>query len=193
MIDSGHDGSSEHRKNQARSVLRFLKDHEGEWVTTWELVEATSHRFSTSIQKLREQGYEIEKKPIVGSEQFQYRLTSYRRKVLVDKSLKDLYYNTPHWRAMSKQRREFDDWRCVLCKSTENLEVHHFHYDLFEEDIEDLVTLCRNCHRRLHVHAKDKLRSFPKSVAVDIEQRIRNGGKPKINYDNDGYGQLFSD
>lgn len=42
---------------------------------------------------------------------------------------------------------ERDGGRCVLCNSSEDLEVHHRTYESFgNEKLEDLYTLCRQCH-----------------------------------------------
>lgn len=40
---------------------------------------------------------------------------------------------------------------CERCRSTERIQVHHLHYDnLFNEQLEDLMVLCVNCHRKEH-------------------------------------------
>ena len=36
---------------------------------------------------------------------------------------------------------------CQLCKSKDNLEIHHKNYT---KDIQDCMLLCRNCHRDIH-------------------------------------------
>jgi len=45
-----------------------------------------------------------------------------------------------------------DGWRCQLCGSMKNLEVHHRHYRSHSgEDTEDnLITLCSKCHKTHH-------------------------------------------
>ncbi len=41
--------------------------------------------------------------------------------------------------------------RCMLCRRTRDLEVHHITYEnLWHEPDEDLVVLCRRCHARHH-------------------------------------------
>jgi len=48
-----------------------------------------------------------------------------------------------------------DGWRCQLCGSMTNLEVHHQEFRSHSgEDTEDnLITLCNDCHARLHCAA----------------------------------------
>ena len=68
---------------------------------------------------------------------------------------RDDYMETEVWKGLSKQRMKIDGWKCCECKSAENLQVHHIHYPLVwgEESIDDLRTLCDECHKNLH--AKD--------------------------------------
>ena len=61
------------------------------------------------------------------------------------------YINSSKWKKIRQKRIEKDGYRCSLCGSAINLNVHHISYDrLGSEDLEDLVTLCRNCHCTLH-------------------------------------------
>lgn len=45
-----------------------------------------------------------------------------------------------------------DDWRCQSCGSRLGLEVHHItpRSKLGEDVEENLITLCWECHRRIH-------------------------------------------
>ena len=57
------------------------------------------------------------------------------------------YLRTPAWRSLSTQAKERDHYRCVLCGSPDNLEVHHKTYArIGNERLSDLVTLCQRCH-----------------------------------------------
>jgi 5-methylcytosine-specific restriction endonuclease McrA len=48
-----------------------------------------------------------------------------------------------------------DGWRCQLCGTMENLEVHHkkFRSRSGQDTGENLVTLCTKCHAHVHGHA----------------------------------------
>jgi 5-methylcytosine-specific restriction endonuclease McrA len=45
-----------------------------------------------------------------------------------------------------------DAWRCQICGSGQNLEVHHknFRSQLGDDSEENLITLCTICHRIIH-------------------------------------------
>lgn len=45
-----------------------------------------------------------------------------------------------------------DNNRCCMCGTYNDLEVHHLHYrNLGREDIiKDLVTVCVDCHKKIH-------------------------------------------
>jgi 5-methylcytosine-specific restriction endonuclease McrA len=47
---------------------------------------------------------------------------------------------------------ERDGWRCQVCGSLANLEVHHImpRSKLGDEAEENLITLCSQCHRKIH-------------------------------------------
>lgn len=63
-----------------------------------------------------------------------------------------VYLNSPEWKEKARQRLELDGYRCTKCRSAINLRVHHITYaSLGHEDIEnDLITLCNDCHKKLH-------------------------------------------
>lgn len=66
----------------------------------------------------------------------------------------DAYLRTEHWFMLSDKVKQRDGNRCKLCNSTKQLTSHHRSYKnrgKFNE-IEDLVTLCRNCHSIIHEH-----------------------------------------
>jgi 5-methylcytosine-specific restriction endonuclease McrA len=48
-----------------------------------------------------------------------------------------------------------DGWRCQRCGCSENLEVHHIRArsKLGDDSLENLITLCTDCHRAAHVLA----------------------------------------
>jgi 5-methylcytosine-specific restriction endonuclease McrA len=45
-----------------------------------------------------------------------------------------------------------DGWRCQLCGVMTNLEVHHqqFRSHSGEDTEENLITICQDCHSRVH-------------------------------------------
>lgn len=64
------------------------------------------------------------------------------------------YLKSDSWKRKKYARLRKDGLRCQMCGTAKNLQVHHITYENFpNEDIEDLVTLCCDCHSK--VHAKD--------------------------------------
>jgi len=45
-----------------------------------------------------------------------------------------------------------DGWRCQHCSSSKDLHVHHLEKrsNLGDDDMDNLITLCANCHRKQH-------------------------------------------
>ena len=61
------------------------------------------------------------------------------------------YLLSKAWKAKAAKRMRMDDHRCVRCGSAKNLAVHHITYDrLFCEPMDDLITVCNNCHKKIH-------------------------------------------
>lgn len=61
------------------------------------------------------------------------------------------YLNSSPWKQLRKSVLERDNYCCVICKSTYDLNVHHLSYkNLGNEPISDLVTLCSSCHTDRH-------------------------------------------
>lgn len=55
------------------------------------------------------------------------------------------------WQIKRQQRMKIDNYKCVECGVTENLEVHHLSYEnLFHEEMIELETVCRKCHEERH-------------------------------------------
>lgn len=61
------------------------------------------------------------------------------------------YIKTQAWEEMRQKVFRRDGFQCVVCKEAKNLNVHHITYDnLGAEKESDLVTLCRDCHKKVH-------------------------------------------
>ena len=66
--------------------------------------------------------------------------------------------NNPYWEEVKRKVRIRDGHRCQMCGKTYNLEVHHKTYKIGGvsvvghelECLECLVTLCENCHAKVH-------------------------------------------
>ena len=60
----------------------------------------------------------------------------------------DRYIHSAAWRKKADRRLEMDDHICQVCGKDAS-DVHHLTYDRFRnEDMGDLVSLCRECHKK---------------------------------------------
>lgn len=60
----------------------------------------------------------------------------------------DRYIHSSAWRRKADERLELDGHVCQVC-GKEATDVHHLTYDRFgHEDMDDLVSLCRECHQK---------------------------------------------
>ena len=64
------------------------------------------------------------------------------------------YLAGKHWLALREEAWRYYGRSCVLCGSTERLEVHHRSYrNRGSETMADLIVLCHRCHARHHGRA----------------------------------------
>lgn len=66
------------------------------------------------------------------------------------------YLDSRTWARIRDKALERDKYECSICHSPHNLEVHHLKYPdvLGTEPISDLMTLCRECHKKLEDYKK---------------------------------------
>ena len=68
-----------------------------------------------------------------------------------DKESYKEYLQSPRWKAIRKRLYKEYNYKCALCGSGKNLNVHHITYEnLGEENDEDLTVLCQVCHKKIH-------------------------------------------
>lgn len=69
----------------------------------------------------------------------------------------DNYLKSPQWQTLRTERLKKDGFKCQHCGTGKNLRVHHVHYpgELGTESLDDLITLCDQCHREVHNFDKD--------------------------------------
>jgi hypothetical protein len=81
-------------------------------------------------------------KPII------HRYTSEGRQA---KTFYNEYIKSPAWAAKRRQVLIRDNYRCFDCGTSTRLQVHHITYKhLGNEPLEDLITLCTDCHTQRH-------------------------------------------
>lgn len=157
-----------------RRVLDVLADNE--WHSNLDIVNVVGN--TEAIRRIRElsaEGFEIEKDG--HQRNWSYRWTGKIQPMeRVSKKLQEAYYQTNHWRRVSAERKRFDGHRCCHCKSPHELVVHHLFYDLFNEQQDDLITLCKRHHEVMHAAARF---AFPKLVKPQIADRLRRESQVK--------------
>lgn len=61
------------------------------------------------------------------------------------------YLKSKHWRAFREYVFTMLGRKCQLCRSTENVSVHHNMYtNLHRETLDDVAVLCDDCHAKHH-------------------------------------------
>ncbi|WP_348714237.1 hypothetical protein [Tenacibaculum sp. 190130A14a] len=61
------------------------------------------------------------------------------------------YLKSTKWRRIRKDVLERDENMCQECKVSKAEHVHHLTYDnLFNETLEDLLSVCSKCHTKIH-------------------------------------------
>jgi hypothetical protein len=133
-------------------------------------VESRWHRGQAAVHNLRQEGHVID--TIRGK--YLYRGFSGEMKT-VTKSVRDMYYETAHWRATAKARKEIDLFRCIQCRASKDLETHHWVYNLFQEEMSELSTFCKTCHDFIHEVIKCSSVHFPRKLTQETINRIMQG------------------
>jgi hypothetical protein len=88
----------------------------------------------------------------------------------VTPEMRSAYYTTPHWESVRSSRFEHDSMMCVLCGDSDELQCHHVTYqNIFREQLSDLLTVCSDCHRKIHKHGRLK---FPSGISVECAAQI---------------------
>ena len=84
-------------------------------------------------------------------------MTAYYIRQANDKNLYFTYISeSPNWRLKRKTRFNIDNGICQSCGKTIYLNSFHCHHEnyssLFNEDMDDLISLCWLCHQEKHNH-----------------------------------------
>lgn len=67
----------------------------------------------------------------------------------------DKYLQSGHWRELSSETKRLADYRCQICNSPYDLNVHHRTYQRRGHEFQsDLICLCHKCHELFHNREK---------------------------------------
>lgn len=107
--------------------------------------------------------------------------------------------NPTHWDKIRKEALDRDQHKCQTCYSESDLEVHHRTYKRFgKEELEDLITLCKDCHyaitdsvrgRRSTSRKKLKLKDHNNII---VKFKIGNNELFEIELKDHGSGSLIN-
>jgi uncharacterized CHY-type Zn-finger protein len=89
------------------------------------------------------------------------------------------YRRTAAWQHKRRAALERADYRCQVCDSTKQLDVHHRTYErLYRETPSDLTVLCRACHQLHHGIRAVPVGACPRCAAPwDQPCRTRTGSE----------------
>jgi len=88
------------------------------------------------------------------------------------------YLQTPYWKEVSRAVKKRFDWRCGVCNSPLDLSAHHRTYEHRGKELDhldDLICLCKRCHRIFHAVEREESQKFkkklfrPKPEPIEVE------------------------
>ncbi len=79
------------------------------------------------------------------------------------------YIASKQWMELKEERLNKDLHCCVRCKGVNKLTCHHLYYGrLYQEKIDDVITLCSKCHTWIHSVSPPKgIPLFCKQVGLE--------------------------
>lgn len=83
----------------------------------------------------------------------------------------------PGWNAISRRIKAQDGWRCKGCGATGStpdlyLTVHHIDLNPQNSEDDNLITLCNDCHNRVHGMLKQP------RTRLEVIQRLKTPDRP---------------
>lgn len=98
---------------------------------------------------------------------------------------REVYLKSEHWQSLRLEKLTSVDARCELCNTRSLVnDCHHINYrNLFDVSLDDLVVLCRPCHKKVHLvleeckslkKMKDSKQAWRRTVS-----RVKNNGLAK--------------
>ncbi len=95
-----------------------------------------------------------------------------------DKTEYHFYLQSDQWKGIRSQVINRDKGVCQICKEETLLpQVHHLTYkNIFNEKLEDLITICDNCHREIHnKQKKNPIYSISAGRVIQLKKLLEVG------------------
>ncbi len=90
----------------------------------------------------------------------------------------DAYMLSPEWRTLRAAVFKRDNNQCRQCGSRDRLTAHHLTYvRMFRERMEDLITLCKDCHEMQHRKTNTPQPCIPRKIKMGRDFRARKNLK----------------
>lgn len=92
------------------------------------------------------------------------------------------YLKSKEWFSVRESLFLIRGKRCERCLSTENIQVHHIHYrNIFREKLEDLMVVCKDCHRKIHGLNSSGHKPNPKNKKKQKKKKLTLRERRKAN------------
>jgi len=161
---------SDTQQQEALKILRHRKLTKLSFERDW-----PGGRLAPAIDILRNGwGFDIAGSGTVKDPYWMLNRGQWPQKVRVSEQLKQSYYETVHWQTVRESRFQVDNFRCVLCVSScqSELQCHHLRYNLFNEQLHELMTVCTVHHEMIHDSC---LLKFPTGMDINHAERLLGG------------------
>jgi len=84
------------------------------------------------------------------------------------------YFHSREWNKKREEILKRDNHLCQVCKKGAAEQVHHLTYERMGRELsEDLLSVCTNCHKKLHDEEKEKLKEINQSYMKAIGKQDR--------------------
>lgn len=81
------------------------------------------------------------------------------------------YLNSDYWKGIREEVYKRDDYKCRMCSSNKNLCVHHRNYNnIGNENLDELSTLCKDCHETFHKNKTVKIKPKKKTKKRELTE-----------------------
>lgn len=117
----------------------------------WEICKKCKN---TGNKNFKLKDFDLDSLPMVMNESRKNRLNDlyryWEQHELKNISKYQIYLKSESWQIKRQQVIERDNGFCRRC-SSKGTDVHHLHYNnIYNEDLNDLILLCRSCHEKAH-------------------------------------------